>query len=156
MDHGSASLDNGAANTPRGGISAGRRVLVYTVFIGLIAALYTRGDDAVDALYERAEARIKRWQELEVMLHQPGTGLDGVDPLVLSLVDLLKMYGAQSFRMTLLARDFGGGHLLQRTSEVAWPLPYADDAKFVVRLRQEEATCALVVTLGEIALDRCG
>jgi hypothetical protein len=149
----SSGSDDGG--TPRTQGATVRGVLAYTIFVVLFAVVYERGDDAVDAVYERAEVTIDNWQGLVASLGTPGTGLEYMDSDVISVVNMLKAHNVGAYRITsgfLVAR---GGYLYQRTAEVSWPIREAAEAKFILRASHEKTPCSEVATAGEVALDRC-
>lgn len=124
--------------------------------MAVVAAVYQRGDNALDGLYARADARLDDWRRFEADLSRPGTGLEEMDANVMASVALLKRFNVPDFR---IANELGvaeGGYLRQRIGEVAWPIPYTGASKFLLRLQGEADSCATpLATAAEVALDRC-
>lgn len=134
-----------------------RRLLIaYAAVIAVVAALYQRGNIAVDGLYDRALARIEHWAGLDAALTQPGTGLEQMDANVMAAVGLLKTFEVPDFRIAKGLGFGGGGYPRQRIGEIAWPIPYTGASKFLLRLQNEDDRCATTLgTAAEVALDRC-
>ena len=132
-----------------------RVTLAYAVAIAVVALLYEKGDDAVDLLVTQAEERVGNWDRLEAAMITSGTGLEMMQRDVVEAVELLKRHNATDFRMSTAFANEGGGFYRQRVDEIGWPIPYAADSKFVLRLRREDPACNPLGLATEVALDRC-
>ena len=132
-----------------------RVTLAYAAVLAVVAVLYEKGDDAVDLFADQAGYRIENWDRLEADLKTPGTGLEGMQRDVVEAAELLKRHNAADFRMSRAFGDEGDGFYRQRVDEIAWPIPYAADSRFVLRLRREDPVCNPLGLATEVALDRC-
>ncbi len=132
-----------------------RAAFAFAAALGVIVLLYGKGNEATHLLSAQVNARLADWDRLEAALITAGAGLETMHRDVVEAADLLKRHNAPNFRMSAAFRAEGGGFFQQRVDEIAWPIPYAADSVFVLRLRREDPACNPLGLATEVALDRC-
>ncbi len=130
------------------------RGLIAVAAVALLGlALAKDGVHTATMLGQQVSARIAGWHRLERALTQADSGREELPASITATVAALKASGAPAFRLSegLVLDEF----LAQRISEVAWPLPIAPEAPFLVRKSDETSSCALLAQNAGVAIDRC-